>query len=168
MMNELTGPITGLLEQLQNLAASLTEEQYCERLRVLSNASLGQHIRHIIEFFIELNKGYESGLVNYDRRERDYEIETGRSFAILKLREITGSLGKKDRQLMLEADFGAAKELPCRTKTNYRRELVYNLEHMVHHMALLRIGVGALSEIALADSFGVAASTLKFRNACAQ
>ena len=167
-MNELTEPITGLLEQLRNLAASLTDEQYRERLPVLSNASLGQHIRHIIEFFIELHKGYESGLVNYDRRERDYEIETSRSFVILKLREITDSLGKKDRQLILEADFGAMKELPCRTKTNYRRELVYNLEHMVHHMALLRIGVSALSEIALPDSFGVAASTLKFRNSCVQ
>jgi len=167
-MNELTEPISDLLEQLQNLAASLTDRQYCERLPVLSNASLGQHIRHIIEFFVELHNGYKSGLVNYDRRERDYEIETSRSFAILKLREITDSLGKKDRQLMLEADFGTSAALPCRTKTNYRRELVYNLEHMVHHMALLRIGVGALTEMALPDSFGVAASTLKFRGACAQ
>lgn len=167
-MDELADPLTTLLEQLQSLTASLTDKQYCERLPVLSNASIGQHIRHIIEFFVELHKGYKSGLVNYDRRERDFATETSRSVAILKLREIAGSLGNKDRVLTLEADFGALKEPPCRTMTNYRRELVYNLEHMVHHMAMLRIGVNALSEIALPDSFGVAASTLKFRNACAQ
>ena len=168
MMNEVTEPITILLEQLQSLTASLTDRQYCERLPVLSNASLGQHIRHVVEFFIELHKGYESGVVNYDGRERDYETETSRAVAILKCRRISGNLGKKDRPLILEADFGASKELPCRTNTNYRRELVYNLEHMVHHMALLRIGGNALSGIVLPDSFGVAASTRQFRNACAQ
>jgi len=167
-MDELTEPLKALLEQLQSLTANLTDQQYGEHLPVLSNASVGQHIRHIIEFFVELHKGYKSGLVNYDRRERDYETETSRSVAILKLREISASLGMRNRLLKLEGDFGASKELPCRAKTNYRRELVYNLEHMVHHMALLRIGVNTLSEIALPESFGVAASTLKFRNACAQ
>lgn len=167
-ITQLTAPITALLTQLQLLLESLTDEQYSRRIRLLSNATLGQHTRHIIEFFLELNSGYENGTVNYDERKRDHEIETSRSFAVDKLISVMALLEKEDKPLALVADYGSGSSAPGTILSNYQRELVYNLEHTVHHMALLRIGVNAVSTVTLPEDFGVAASTMKYRGACAR
>lgn len=161
-------PLAGLLLQLQDLLEDLTDEQYMRKIKLLSNATLGQHTRHIIEFFLELNAGYVTGKVNYDKRERDYRIETGRACAMDSLTKIISLLNKENKALALMVDYNNDNEEPGFVETNYSRELVYNLEHTVHHMALLRIGVNAVSTIVLPVDFGVAISTLKHRNACVQ
>jgi len=167
-VSQVTAPLAGLLMQLQDLLERLTDEQYVRQIKLLSNATLGQHTRHIIEFFQELNTGYISGKVNYDKRKRDYRIETSRSCAIDSLASVISLLDKKDRKLVLSIDYSNDNEEPGAVETNYSRELVYNLEHTVHHMALLRIGVNTVSTIMLPEEFGVAISTLKHRNACVQ
>lgn len=168
MTKQIGAPVAALLHQLQELLEMLTDEQYGKAIALLSNASIGQHTRHIIEFFIELGKGYETGIVNYDARQRDYTLETERDFAISTISGIMASIQKENRPLTLIADFGENDTAPCSVPTNYQRELMYNLEHIIHHMAILRIGVNAVSAIRLPDDFGVAFSTIKYRKACAQ
>ncbi|GAA0537514.1 DinB family protein [Chitinophaga japonensis] len=165
---QLAAPVAGLLTQLQRMLEHLTEEQYCRRIKVLSHATLGQHTRHIIECFLELDAGYASGEVNYDQRKRDHRIETSRSFAINRLGVVIAQLEKADKPLRLVIDYSHDGEAPGAVTTSYHRELVHNLEHAVHHMALLRIGVNAVSALVLPPDFGVAMSTLKYRNACVQ
>ncbi|PWV53985.1 DinB family protein [Chitinophaga sp. S165] len=161
-------PLAGLLLQLQDLLEELTDEQYVRPVKVLTNATLGQHTRHIIEFFLELNAGYATGQVNYDKRKRDYRIETSRACAIDSLTMVLSLLDKENKALTLTVDYSNDNEVLGSVETNYSRELVYNLEHTVHHMALLRIGVNAVSTIVLPEEFGVAISTLKHRSACVQ
>jgi len=49
------------------------------------------------------------------------------------------------------------------------RELQYNIEHAVHHLAIIKIGVKTLEDsFKLDDNFGIAASTIRNKNACAQ
>jgi hypothetical protein len=165
---ELTLPITNLLEQLEFVIKKLSDKQYTAPVLLLSNATIGQHARHVIEFFLELDKGYYNGIVNYDKRKRDYEIESNRYFAIQKLDEIKNRLLNADKNLLLKIELSADDCSEIEIKTNYFRELIYNLEHTVHHMALMRIGVASVSDILLPEKFGVAASTIKFREACAQ
>jgi hypothetical protein len=168
MITQIIQPVTGLLYQLQDLLETLTDGQYSEKVPLLSNASIGQHMRHIIEFFLELEKGYYTGMVNYDRRERDYAIETQRGSALNAIASVISGLKNEDAQLTLMADFGEENADLCMVTTSYERELVYNLEHTIHHMALLRIGVKSVSLVELPENFGVAISTLKYRKACAQ
>ncbi len=157
-------PILQLFEQLRNVLEKLTDQQYTRAVPILSDASIGQHSRHIIEFFLELNKGYKQGVINYDQRKRDHGIESERAAAIFKLRQLSGSLEKENKHLLLIADPGE----PVQVETNYYRELLYNLEHIVHHMALIRVGIAAVSDLPLPEGFGIAASTIKYRQACAQ
>ena len=48
------------------------------------------------------------------------------------------------------------------------RELSYNIEHCIHHLALIKIGLKILKpEMVLPSTFGVAASTIRHRKAVA-
>lgn len=165
---KLKEPISNLLEQLQYVIDELSPVQYTEPVKLLSQSSIGQHTRHILEFFVELNKGYETGMVDYDKRIRNKNIEADKDFAITTIRQIEASIQKPDKELLLQAEYGEGEAHSAQVFSNYYRELVYNLEHTVHHMALIRIGVNAVSDVVIPDEFGVAASTLKYRKACAQ
>jgi hypothetical protein len=165
---QLKAPIQQLFRQLLEVLENLSDNQYAAPVDLLSGATIGQHIRHIVEFFQELDKGYESGTVNYDRRNRSLALEVSRSLAICQLSELVLAVDRPDKDLALMAHLTAGDAGPVVIRTNYSRELLYNMEHIVHHMALLRIGITAVTKMSLPPQFGVAASTLKFRQTCAQ
>ncbi len=154
--------------QIENILNHLSDAEYSMPSSILLNASIGQHVRHIIELFIELNKGYECGTVNYEKRKRDYRIETEKHFAVVLLHDILNKAQKEDKPLILEACFNDNGEEKVCMNTNYYRELAYNIEHAIHHMALIRVGIHELSNIRVDENFGIAPATIKYRKACAQ
>ena len=154
--------------QLSETLQLLSDTQYIHPSKTLSNATIGQHTRHIIEMFICLEDGYESGIVNYEHRKRDIVIETNKSFAISLLKTICYELGKPNKEMTLEATYNEDSNEIIRFVTNYHREIAYNLEHTIHHMALIRVGIKEVSDIILPEDFGVASSTVKHRKQCAQ
>lgn len=160
-------PIREVFHQLTGALQVLTDEQYSQRNKILFNASLGQHVRHIIELFVCLYNGYETGVVNYEKRKRDIRIESDKDLAIELMQMITNNLDKPNKDLLLEPGYDDHSS-SATVATNYYREIIYNLEHTVHHMALIRIGIDEVSAISLPDGFGVASSTIKYRKECAQ
>jgi uncharacterized damage-inducible protein DinB len=164
----LTGGIKNTFEQIDEILHDLSDEEYSKPSSILFNASIGQHVRHIIELFIELDKGYANGRVNYEKRKRDYRIETDKYFAASLLNDILNNVVKEDKPLLLEAGFNSNAEDLIQLPTNYYRELAYNIEHTIHHMALIRVGVNELTAITVKDNFGIASATIKYRKACAQ
>lgn len=161
-------PIQHVFVQLSESLRQLTTEEYTQPSSILFHATIGQHVRHIIELFQCLEKGYETGIVNYEKRKRDYRIETDRELAIDLLRVIYQELVRPNRELVLEAEDYCESEEGLQIPSNYYRELAYNLEHTIHHMALIRVGINEVSSLVLPKEFGVAYSTLKYRQQCAQ
>jgi hypothetical protein len=154
--------------QLSDSLQQLTAAQYRQPSNRLFGATIGQHVRHIIELFISLQKGYSSGIVNYEKRDRDLRIESDKDFANDLLIDIYNSMDQPDKTLLLEANYDELADETFLIGTNYYREVLYNLEHTVHHMALIRVGINEVSSIELPQEFGVAASTIKHKKACAQ
>ena len=165
---QLQQTVKNVFVQLSESLTQLSDDQYVQPSKILFNATVGQHVRHIIELFICLEKGYETGLVNYEKRKRDLLIETSRHFASELLQKVYGALEKPNKKLLLESNYDEHTEEDITVTTNYYREIIYNLEHTVHHMALIRVGINEVSAISVPDGFGVASSTIKYRNRCAQ
>jgi hypothetical protein len=160
--------IQNIFVQLSESIKQLSPTEYTQPSNILFNATIGQHVRHIIELFIELEKGYDYGTVNYENRKRDYRIETDKEFATELLQKIYSNINRPDKYLLLEAGYDEDSSETLTIQSNYYREVVYNLEHTVHHMALIRVGINEVSNIRLPEGFGVASSTIKYRKACAQ
>jgi len=141
-------------------------EQYSKRSQHL-NSSIGQHVRHTIELFQSLINGYEAGVVNYDNRKRDVTIETDKAVAIKMMHYILEAINRPSKKIVLEAGFGEDSD-GILIESNFDRELAYNLEHAIHHMALIRVGINELTNIIVPEKFGVAPSTIKHREECVQ
>jgi hypothetical protein len=164
----LTQPIQHVFVQLSETLNQLSNEEYTRSIKILMNATIGQHVRHIIELFQCLDKGYDSGLVNYEKRRRDYRIETDKDFAAVLLKDIYTHIEKPNKEIFLEAEDYCDSTETVNIPSNYYREIAYNLEHTIHHMALIRVGINEVSSVVLPDEFGVAYSTIKYRQQCAQ
>lgn len=148
--------VSQTLAKLIDLLNQLDSEKYTSPCVALSNSSIGQHTRHIIELFQCLLNQYELGTICYDKRERNTKIETETEYAIFCIEIIQNQLFRENKSLVL-AQFDAEIE------SNYYRELLYNLEHCIHHQALIKVAVLALEDIDLCPSFGIAPSTLAYR-----
>jgi hypothetical protein len=161
-------PIQNVFVQLSESLNQLTDAEYTQPSNILFNATIGQHVRHIIELFLCLEKGYDEGIINYEKRKRDYRIETDKKLAASLLKDIYRGLNRANKDVILEAeDYSDTAEIVS-IPSNYYREIAYNLEHTIHHMALIRVGINEVSSVVLPNEFGVAYSTIKFRQQCAQ
>ncbi|HVZ26372.1 MAG TPA: hypothetical protein VG842_09970, partial [Sediminibacterium sp.] len=129
------------MTQLKQILTLISSQEYNSPSEALSGASIGQHVRHILEMFQCLDNGYETGLINYEARKRERRIETDPLYAMELMTAIVAGLDKPDKPLQLKACYQETAETVIAIDTNYQRELVYNLEHTVHHMALIRVGI---------------------------
>lgn len=160
----LTAAACILLGQLENLVQQLTDEAYTAPVARLHGATIGQHLRHTLEFFICFENGVAAGTVNYDHRTRSQALETQRAVALKTIAAVQAFLDTPPpaKPLLLEVSYAEHSEAPVGMPTNFCRELVYNIEHAVHHMALIKIGLGELvPHLDLPRGFGVAVSTLR-------
>ena len=165
---QLQQAVNNVFVQLSTSLNDLTQAEYVTACKTLFSNTIGQHVRHIIELFQCLENGYEAGVVNYEKRKRDTEIENNKETAAALLQQIHEGLAKVNKELVLEAAYDDHSAETIILSTNYFREVAYNLEHTIHHMALIRVGISEVSEIKLPEDFGVATSTVKYRNQCAQ
>lgn len=152
--------MSGAVEQI-------TEEDFCKPSQAL-NATIGQHLRHTLEFFICLEQGYQVGVINYDKRVHNKAMENDKFIALQTIQQIREFInaGQADKSLKLEVGYLPDSDECATIKTNYLRELVYNIEHAVHHMAIMKIGIREVADyIALPSDFGIAVSTLRYKEA---
>jgi hypothetical protein len=157
--------INSNLDELIGLLQQLSNEEYSNPCVQLSNSSIGEHTRHIIELFQCLENQYESGVINYDQRQRNVLIQANTDFAIEKIVAIQNNLDKENKNILLQQKIDGNE---IQTESNYYRELLYNFEHCIHHQALIKVAVLQFSTIEIDENFGVARSTIEYRNQCVQ
>ena len=101
----------------------IRDRDYSNPCLELSNATIGEHIRHIIEMFQCLENQYEDGIINYDMRERNVLIQTNPEYALQVVKQIQDRLGRPNKKIELQQ---IINDEEIRIESNYFRELLYN------------------------------------------
>lgn len=148
------------LQQLEEFLLKIDTKNYSRVSQLLNEASIGKHIRHILEYYICLmNQGV---IINYDLRPRNTLIETNPLVAIKSIHEIIVYLRSAAESLQVFI-YANDRQLPIRSFL--AREILYCYEHSIHHQAMIKI---ALIEFNLGhfieEDLGVAPSTLAYRS----
>lgn len=151
-----------ILLELIEVISNLTNHQYTTTIEPLSNASIGEHVRHIIELFQQLEKGYSCGEINYDQRKRNLKIQSDTEYAKLCIIKISKELERPNKELLITSLYNNQEE---KIASNYKREVMFNIEHCIHHQAIIKIGIYYLG-LTISKNFGVAKSTILYRNCC--
>lgn len=153
-------------KQLIPFLKQLSSEDYSLKLTALQGASVGQHVRHILDFYSNLALAESLGMIDYHNRNRNSILETNKQVVIQTIISQFSKIKAMDEGLPLEVftDFRSG-DLQSRTpvKTSFAREAMYCFEHAIHHMAMIRIGVSVtFPQVKMDKNFGVAPSTLHF------
>ena len=159
------------LNEIKKVLLQLTNEQYCYPSSTLFGATIGQHVRHILEFYQSVFNGSATKTINYDNRKRNLLIETDCQYAIQIIDEINSGLALDivDENYVLEGNFCADEGKQTQIQTSLFRELAYCLEHSIHHQALIKVGLLEMNCLNYVDeTFGLAPATIRHRKICAQ
>lgn len=154
-----------LLLQLAHVIEQIKEVDYAMPLPTLSGSTFGQHVRHTLEFFACLMHAEDTKVVNYDDRKHDEAIQTHRTLALRQIDQILGFLeaNTADFEVSFEADYTLKGDDEVKMPSSFYREIAYNIEHTIHHMALIKIAVNlSFGYIRLPENFGVASSTVRY------
>ena len=151
-----------LWQDFIDLCQSLTPEQYTLKCKMLNGVSIAEHLRHSYEFYHCLLLGLDTKRLNYEDRARDRAIENNLPYAIERMKKLKLQLSSPLKDTVMELKSKEAQS--SLVKTSLERELVYCLDHAIHHQALIKIGLKEqeLSHLVSQD-FGVAYSTLRYR-----
>jgi len=154
-----------ILDQISHVIEQITETDFIKPVKAFNGATIGQHFRHSLEFFQCMMNGYADGLVSYDKRKHDKNIESNKILALDVINKIKLFINHCDvnKVIDLQVSYDPNSEVEVIIPSNMAREITYNIEHVVHHMALVKIGINEVSPyVTLPPEFGVAISTLKY------
>jgi hypothetical protein len=150
-----------ILRQLYEVIQSLDHKSYNAPIAILGQATLGEHSRHIIEMF-QLLIFRSDDTIQYHHRERNLKIQTDPVFAAQLIIQLMSGVIQEDKPLFIQTELS-----PLAFPTSYYREVVYNIEHCIHHQAIIKIGLEALAIPVNHADLGIAPSTLSYRAQCA-
>lgn len=156
-----------VLSQGESFLAGIPEESYRRRHPIAFNASIGGHYRHCLDHFVSLLRSLDTGVVDYDARDRNPDIETRPEIALAATRSLRAAL----EQLSIEVIHA---DVPIRCSVSYDesgapvfpssvgRELTYAITHAIHHFALIAF-LARLQSVPIPENFGIAPSTVAFQ-----
>ena len=170
MLQHLIRSSTYSLHQLDDVLKQTNNTQYATGLSILFGSSVGMHVRHIIEFYQCMLNGISIQTINYDARERNLRIENDIEYAKEIIHDCIQQIEnlKENTELVMLTSQDLSDD-SFRIPTNVFRELTYLIEHSIHHIAIIRMAYNEnFPSILIPEHFGVAYSTIKYKQACAQ
>ena len=126
-----------------------------------AQASIGQHVRHILDHYQAVRTGIAENCINYNRRHRNSPIEHCPESALQMITELKHWLSGG---VSANTDIAVISEICLNTTqserllSNLGRELLYLINHSIHHMAYSSVLAKQL-HISLPPDIGLAPGT---------
>lgn len=142
------------------LLIELSEAVY-NQTASLAPSPIGKHVRHIIDHFLAFQSGLATGCVNYNLRHRNSELERNPALALQALDAFTLWLNKASLDsapIEVISEISVSQQESIRIQSSVHRELVYLINHALHHTAYANLLAKALG-IAIPEYIGVAPAT---------
>ncbi len=128
--------------------------------------NIGRHFRHVYDHFYAVFDGVKSGVVDYNYRRRDALVERDIALSIEAADAIVNQCWELGEQ-SLPSHIDVVSEVDCHQEKNYafssniERELLYLINHSVHHLAYVKLLLKG-ENIELPESIGLAPSTASY------
>lgn len=163
-MNTLLHQTLQCFDLLSAFLQPLTAERYQQPFPQFYGGTIGKHTRHILEFYQQLLTEEQPDCLNYDARKRELAFENCPLAARRELDRLAGLLASPLADRPLRVDAAVFEAVPP-VQSSFYRELFYAYEHMVHHMALLKVGCYGMKDLHFSETFGLAYATAQHRAA---
>lgn len=150
------------ISQCELLLGTLTPENFSAGE---NGASVGAHLRHVIERFQCFFNGLSSSSIDYDRRKRDLSIANNleaANFALASIKKRLESLEDWDPALPVLSvqELVLLSGTPVNISSTLGRELLGLISHTTHHLAIVALLVKSMG-YQLDRDFGKAPSTIQ-------
>lgn len=132
--------------------------------RVYERTGIGRHVRHVTDHFRAFADGLYTGEIDYNKRTRGSPIETRLDVGLSEIEWLIAWLADAsmaDIPIDVLSEVSALSSVNERFSSRTRRELLYLINHSIHHVAYARL----LARNAGIDSdslIGVAPATATF------
>ncbi|MBX3722273.1 MAG: DinB family protein [Turneriella sp.] len=159
-----------LISQLVQILAGIEDRVYVKE-KDAATSSVAKHVRHVLNHYEALLK-INSGVVDYETRERGTEIERDRSVALAACERLMASLkgwlndlpAVKELRVERLIRFSDGRIESASYPSSFARELDFVHQHTVHHFALIA-DILRRDGIAVPAEFGMSPATLRFQAA---
>lgn len=157
--------ISALDDHLGRLAEVLSRtpaEVYADaKIDLCFGGTVGGHVRHVMDHVRNLLDGFGSGVINYEVRRRGDAAESSPADAVVVIASLraraSSSLQDESGVVRVSAMVSREGGMVAASST-LGREIVYVVDHTVHHMAMIRMMLERAGIVCPAG-FGLAAGT---------
>ena len=103
-----------------------------------SDSGIGSHVRHVADHFRAFESGVMTGVIDYNVRRRECELERNAALGLEELQDLQEKLQFIEvsyQPVTVESEISCLQQVSRRCESTFDRELVYLIYHTIHHVA---------------------------------
>lgn len=149
------------LEDTLSMLDKIDSNLYYKKLSIIHNNSISMHFRHIDDFWSCFYSGLQSKKIDYNKRNRNKELENSKDKMREKITLTIKLLKKISSETLAVSDELIEPGSRIEINSNTNRELLFLYEHTIHHIYIIRMVLNSLGIEVENKHIGYNLSTLK-------
>jgi uncharacterized damage-inducible protein DinB len=155
-----------VLQQAIDLLEGMDVVEFTQVLAPSFSSSIGQHLRHVLDHYVNLIDGVTANHINYNIRQRHCALESSPEHASVVCKRLQKWLQNIEpaalsQVVTVESEVSVTQTESVVVQSSLGRELMFVTSHAIHHYALIKI-IRHMQAKSVPEHFGVAPATLTY------